>query len=175
MLQVTTDFFNSVLHRRMEMTDVLKFMNLWYISIVINDALIVAGTMSKISIEFRDFDNGLFTLTGIFLGLGALLVYFGLLRYLGFFSQYNVRLVFRARMKLLSFKVLILTLKRSAPSIGRFMVCTLILYAGFLFAGWVIIGPYSIKVRLLASRGCINPLTVVPDALRLLRSALLAH
>lgn len=60
--------------------------------IVVNDVLIVIGTVSKISIEFKDFDNSLFTLTGILLGTGALLVYVGVLRYFGFFSQYNVRL-----------------------------------------------------------------------------------
>jgi mucolipin len=68
----------------------MKFLNLWYVVIVVNDILIIFGTVSKVSIEFRDFDNGLFTLTGILLGVGALLVYFGLLRYLGFFNQYNV-------------------------------------------------------------------------------------
>jgi len=30
------------------------------------------------------------------------------------------------------------------------MVCTIILYLGFLIAGWVIIGPYSLKFRTLA-------------------------
>lgn len=93
---------------------------------------------------FRDFDNGLFTLTGILLGLGALLVYFGLLRYLGFFNQYNVSSAesFQALKHPPPFQILILTLKKSTPSILRFMVCTIILYFGFLFAGWIIIGPY---------------------------------
>lgn len=99
--------------------------------IVINDVCIVTGTVCKIAIEFRDFDNSMFTMTGVLLGIGCLLVYIGLFRYLGFFNQYNV---------------LILTLKRALPSIGRFMICTIILYVGFLIAGWVIIGPYSIKV-----------------------------
>jgi hypothetical protein len=57
----------------------------------------------------------------------------------------------------------VLTLKKSLPSILRFMVCAVILYCGFLMsvddkeyrylfylhffsAGWVIIGPYSMKV-----------------------------
>jgi len=43
-------------------------------------------------------------------------------------------------------QILILTMKKSLPAILRFMVCTIILYLGFLIAGWVIIGPYSIKV-----------------------------
>ncbi|PIO65096.1 hypothetical protein TELCIR_13251 [Teladorsagia circumcincta] len=66
--------------------------------------------------------------------MGALLVYVGVLRYFGFFNQYNI---------------LILTLKKSIPSMARFMSCAIVLYAGFLIAGWVIIGPYSMKFRTL--------------------------
>jgi hypothetical protein len=28
------------------------------------------------------------------------------------------------------------------------MVCTIILYFGFLFAGWIIIGPYRLKIKM---------------------------
>ena len=87
---MATSYFTRVLDQKLEMVDQLKFINLWYVSIVANDVLLAVGTISKIAIEFRDFDNALFTLTGLCLGLGVLLVYFGLLRYLGFFSQYNV-------------------------------------------------------------------------------------
>jgi hypothetical protein len=41
-------------------------------------------------------------------------------------------------------------MKKSAPSIMRFMVCTIILYFGFLFTGWIVLGPYSVKFRTLA-------------------------
>lgn len=41
----------------------------------------------------EDFDNDLFTTTGILLGMGALLVYVGVLRYFCFFSKYNVILL----------------------------------------------------------------------------------
>ena len=63
------------------------------------------------------------------------MVYMGLFRYLGFFNQYNV---------------LMLTFKKALPNLLRFMVCVIILYIGFLLAGWVIIGPYSIKFRSLS-------------------------
>uniref|UniRef100_A0A914RBN9 Polycystin cation channel PKD1/PKD2 domain-containing protein n=1 Tax=Parascaris equorum TaxID=6256 RepID=A0A914RBN9_PAREQ len=66
--------------------------------------------------------------------MGALLVYVGVLRYFCFFSKYNV---------------LILTMKKSLPNILRFMSCAAVLYMGFLVAGWVIIGPYSLKFRTL--------------------------
>ncbi|KAK6037903.1 hypothetical protein COOONC_24592 [Cooperia oncophora] len=126
------DYFENMFKIKMSISDQLDFLNLWYVMIVINDVLIIVGTLSKISIEFRDFDNSIFTLTGILLGMGALLVYVGVLRYFGFFNQYNI---------------LILTLKKSIPSMARFMSCAVVLYVGFLIAGWVIIGPYSMKFR----------------------------
>ncbi|CAD5211036.1 unnamed protein product [Bursaphelenchus okinawaensis] len=132
---MTEYFFETVFKVKMHLKDELSFLNMWYVMIVVNDVCIVIGTVCKIAIEFRDFDNSMFTLTGVLLGIGCLLVYIGLFRYLGFFNQYNV---------------LILTLKRAIPSIGRFLICTVILYVGFLIAGWVIIGPYSIKFRTLA-------------------------
>uniref|UniRef100_A0A1I7XP57 XK-related protein n=1 Tax=Heterorhabditis bacteriophora TaxID=37862 RepID=A0A1I7XP57_HETBA len=88
-LKKAVDYFENVFKIKMSVSDQLDFLNLWYVMIVINDVLIIVGTVSKITIEFRDFDNSLFTLTGIMLGMGALLVYVGVLRYFGFFSQYN--------------------------------------------------------------------------------------
>ena len=43
-------------------------------------------------------------------------------------------------------QILILTMKRSAPNILRFLVCALVFFFGFTFCGWVILGPYHIKV-----------------------------
>nr|AXS78296.1 mucolipin 1 [Anisakis simplex] len=135
LLKMTTcDYFECVLKRKLALSDELEFLNLWYVMIVINDICIALGTVFKISIEFRDFDSDLFTTTGILLGIGALLVYVGVLRYFCFFSKYNI---------------LILTMKRALPNILRFMSCAAVLYMGFLIAGWVIIGPYSLKFRTL--------------------------
>uniref|UniRef100_A0A0N4ZAV0 PKD_channel domain-containing protein n=1 Tax=Parastrongyloides trichosuri TaxID=131310 RepID=A0A0N4ZAV0_PARTI len=133
--ETTTAFFLKTFGKKMSITDQMDFLNMWYLMIVVNDVLMIFGTVCKVTIEFRDFDNDLFTITSIFLGSGALLVYVGLLRYLGFFNQYNV---------------LVLTLKKCIPNILRFLVCAIILYLGFLIAGWVIIGPYSLKFRTLA-------------------------
>lgn len=58
--------------------------------IVINDVLTTLGTIFKMSIEFNMFDSYLFTAAGILMGVGVLLVWCGILRYLGLFSQYNV-------------------------------------------------------------------------------------
>uniref|UniRef100_A0A915PTP7 Polycystin cation channel PKD1/PKD2 domain-containing protein n=1 Tax=Setaria digitata TaxID=48799 RepID=A0A915PTP7_9BILA len=131
----TIKFVENILGHELMLSDQLEFLNLWYVMIVINDVCIICGTLCKITIEFRDFDNDLFTTSGVLLGIGALLVYVGVLRYFCFFSKYNV---------------LILTIKKSLPNILRFMSCAAVLYAGFLIAGWVIIGPYSLKFRTLA-------------------------
>lgn len=87
---MTVDFFESVFHQRMTIKDELSFLNMWYVIIVVNDVCIVVGTACKVVIEFRDFDSNMFTMTGVLLGVGCLLVYIGLFRYLGFFNQYNV-------------------------------------------------------------------------------------
>uniref|UniRef100_A0A0K0EZJ6 PKD_channel domain-containing protein n=1 Tax=Strongyloides venezuelensis TaxID=75913 RepID=A0A0K0EZJ6_STRVS len=129
------NFLKKNLKIQLPMKDQLEFVNLWNVMIFVNDIFIIIGTVCKVSIEFRDFDNHLFTLSSIFLGGGTLLVYIGVLRYFGFFEQYNV---------------IVLTLKKSIPNIMRFMVCTLILYLGFLFSGWVLIGPYSYKFRTIS-------------------------
>ncbi|CEF67744.1 3-phosphoinositide-dependent protein kinase 1 [Strongyloides ratti] len=128
-------FFKKILKVDLPLRDQLEFVNLWNVMIFFNDIFIIIGTICKVTIEFRDFENHLFTLSSIFLGGGSLLVYIGVLRYFGFFDQYNV---------------IVLTLKKSLPNIMRFMVCTIILYLGFLFSGWVLIGPYSYKFRTIS-------------------------
>ncbi|CAJ0963694.1 unnamed protein product, partial [Mesorhabditis belari] len=132
----TVDFFENILRQPVALGDKLEFVNLWYVMILVNDVFIIIGTVCKVTIEFRDFDNDVFTLTGILLGVGALLVYVGVLRYFKFFNKYNI---------------LMLTLKKSLPNILRFLTCAAVLYMGFLIAGWVIIGPYSMKFRTLSS------------------------
>ncbi|KAL3084991.1 hypothetical protein niasHS_010060 [Heterodera schachtii] len=131
----TREYFDRAFGIRLSIQDKWEFFNMWYGIVVVNDLLLITSTVCKVSIQFRDFDSSaLFTLTGVLLGLGVFLVFFGLLRYFTFFSQYNV---------------IILTLRKSFPSILRFLVGAVILYCGFLFTGWVIIGPYSLKFRTL--------------------------
>uniref|UniRef100_A0A1I7V7J6 Mucolipin-3 n=1 Tax=Loa loa TaxID=7209 RepID=A0A1I7V7J6_LOALO len=86
----TVQFVRNTLGRELMLSDQLEFLNFWYVMIVINDICIICGTLCKITIEFRDFDNDLFTTSGILLGTGALLVYVGVLRYFCFFSKYNL-------------------------------------------------------------------------------------
>ena len=77
-----------------------------------------------------------FPILSLTLGTGNLFAWFGLLRYLGFFQTYNV---------------LILTMKGAAPNMSRFLLCAALLYTGFVFAGWSVLGPYNFKFASLMS------------------------
>ena len=70
------------------------------------------------------------------LGNGSLLVWIGVLRYLGFFRTYNV---------------LLLTVQGALPSMLRFLICASLLYVGFTVAGWAVLGPYHSKFSTLSS------------------------
>lgn len=43
-------------------------------------------------------------------------------------------------------QILLVTLKAAAPSVLRFSVCGSLLYFGYLFCGWIVLGPYHEKV-----------------------------
>jgi len=46
-------------------------------------------------------------------------------------------------------QILIRTMKRSAPDVLRFLTCTFVFFFGFAICGWVVLGPYHIKVSSL--------------------------
>jgi len=119
----------------------LEFLNLWYIMICTNDCLIIIGSIIKQFIESKSIVGDMWDVCSLMLGTGNLLVWFGLLRYLGFFKTYNV---------------LILTMKGAAPNMLRFLICASFIYIGFTFAGWVILGPYHFKFStLMSSSECL--------------------
>ncbi|XP_026325066.1 mucolipin-3-like [Hyposmocoma kahamanoa] len=134
--ELTVHFFQRAYNKHLSLEGRLEFLNIWYIMIIINDILIIMGSAIKEQIERNQFINDQWNICSLFLGLGNLLVWFGVLRYLGFFKTYNV---------------VILTLKKAAPKIFRFCVCALLIYAGFMFCGWLILGPYHMKFRSLAT------------------------
>lgn len=134
--QVTVKFFWQSYQRPLSCDGQMEFLNIWYIMIICNDVLLVMGSGLKQQIQANNFTANEWNACALFLGIGNLLVWFGLLRYLGFFKTYNV---------------VILTLKRAAPKMSRFLICALIIYAGFMFSGWLILGPYHIKFRSLAT------------------------
>lgn len=132
----TRKFFKTMYNKDLSIEGRLEFLNLWYIMIIVNDILIIIGSAVKEQIEKQEVAGDQWNVCGVLLGTGNLLVWFGVLRYLGFFKTYNV---------------VILTLKKATPKVARFLLCALLIYAGFTFCGWLILGPYHMKFRSLAS------------------------
>ncbi|CAD7005200.1 mucolipin-3 [Ceratitis capitata] len=132
----TVNFFRMHFGKELSFEGRMEFVNFWYVMIIINDLLLIIGSSLKEQIERKFLVVDQWDTCSLFLGVGNLLVWFGVLRYLGFFKTYNV---------------VILTLKRAAPKILRFLLAALLIYAGFTFCGWLILGPYHMKFRSLAT------------------------
>lgn len=132
----TMDFFQRKFNKKLSMEGRLEFLNLWYCMIIANDLLLIFGSAIKEQIERKQFFGDEWNLCSVFLGTGNLLVWFGVLRYLGFFKTYNV---------------VILTLKKAFPKVARFLLCAILIYAGFTFCGWLVLGPYHMKFRSLST------------------------
>ncbi|KAK7580221.1 hypothetical protein V9T40_000850 [Parthenolecanium corni] len=129
----TADFFRRVKGVELSMEGILEFWNFWFIMIIANDILIIIGSILERRISRNEYDSTEeWSFCSLCLGTGNMLVWFGVLRYFGFFKTYNV---------------VILTLKRAFPKMARFLLCTLIIYAGFVFCGWLVLGPFHIKFR----------------------------
>ena len=132
-----TAFFEKNYEIKLTTGETMQFLNLWYVVICINDVLIIIGTILKEMIENeRRTNNDLWDLCSTCLGVGNLLVWMGMLRYLGFFKKYNV---------------IMLTVREAIPNILRFTCCLSIMYLGFVFCGWVVLGPYQFKFSTLSS------------------------
>lgn len=117
-------------------SDQLKFIDFWLLMIILNDVLNIAGTVMKILGDSSQVvHSSHFTACSLFLGVGNLLVWLGLLRYLSYFRSYNV---------------IVLTLKRSVPHVLRFFICAMFIYCGFCCCGWVVLGPHHLKFRTLS-------------------------
>ncbi|XP_038038540.1 mucolipin-3 isoform X2 [Anas acuta] len=46
-------------------------------------------------------------------------------------------------------KLLILTLRAALPNVMRFCCCAAMIYLGYCFCGWIVLGPYHVKFRSL--------------------------
>nr|NVI71420.1 transient receptor potential cation channel, mucolipin ortholog [Cucujiformia] len=134
--RVTEFYFKTTFNKALSSVDKRKFFNLWYVMIIVNDILIVVGSSIQEQIEKEEFTSDQWNACSLCLGLGNLLVWFGVLRYLGFFKTYNV---------------VILTLEKAAPKVARFLLCAILIYAGFTFCGWLVLGPYHIKFKSLST------------------------
>ncbi|KAG8130068.1 hypothetical protein E2320_016655 [Naja naja] len=157
-------FFQQRYSQNICLSDRMEFLNGWYILLVVSDILTVSGTIMKIGIEskclehlrfgtqsyeqpapipphgvslhknFADYD-----VCGILLGTSTLLVWVGVMRYLSFFQKYNCQP-----------QILIVTMRVALPNVIRFCCCVAVIYLGYCFCGWIVLGPYHVKFRSLS-------------------------
>ncbi|XP_075689054.1 mucolipin-3 isoform X1 [Rhinoderma darwinii] len=113
-------------------SDQMEFVNGWYILIIVSDILSIVGSILKMEIQAKSLTS--YDVCSILLGTSTLLVWLGVIRYLGFFQKYNI---------------LILTLRAALPNVIRFCCCAAMIYLGYCFCGWIVLGPYHTKFRSL--------------------------
>ncbi|XP_044920729.1 mucolipin-2 isoform X2 [Mustela putorius furo] len=122
------DFFLEKYKRRVCDADQWEFINGWYILVIISDLMTIIGSILKMEIKAKNLTN--YDLCSILLGTSTLFVWVGVIRYLGYFQAYNV---------------LILTMQASLPKVLRFCACAGMIYLGYTFCGWIVLGPYHDK------------------------------
>nr|XP_019565759.1 PREDICTED: mucolipin-2 isoform X2 [Rhinolophus sinicus] len=121
-------FFLEKYKRRVCDADQWEFINGWYVMVIISDLMTIIGSILKMEIKVKNLTN--YDLCSILLGTSTLLVWVGVIRYLGYFQKYNV---------------LILTMQASLPKVLRFCACAGMIYLGYTFCGWIVLGPYHNK------------------------------
>ncbi|KAF4075213.1 hypothetical protein AMELA_G00231880 [Ameiurus melas] len=126
-------YFKNKLKHTVCWGDRMEFINGWYILLIISDLLTIAGSFIKIGIESKNISS--YDVCGILLGTSTLLVWVGVIRYLSFFQKYNI---------------LIVTLRAAFPNVIRFCCCVAVIYLGYCFCGWIVLGPYHVKFRSLS-------------------------
>ncbi|XP_068604981.1 mucolipin-3-like [Brachionichthys hirsutus] len=132
-LQLEFSVFSLTFYNKtVSWSDRMEFVNGWYILIIASDTLTVAGSALKIGIQTKYLTN--YDVCSILLGTATMLVWVGVIRYLGFFKKYNI---------------LILTLRAAFPNVIRFCCCVAMMYLGYCFCGWIVLGPYHDKFRTL--------------------------
>ncbi|XP_047414974.1 mucolipin-2 isoform X2 [Sciurus carolinensis] len=122
------NFFLEKYQRRVCDTDQWEFINGWYVLVIISDLMTIIGSILKMEIKAKNLTN--YDLCSILLGTSTLFVWVGVIRYLGYFQAYNV---------------LILTMQASLPKVLRFCACAGMIYLGYTFCGWIVLGPYHEK------------------------------
>ncbi|KAM4872055.1 mucolipin-2 [Thomomys bottae] len=125
-------FFLEKYKRRVCDADQWEFINWWYVLVIISDLMTIVGSILKMEIKVKNITN--YDLCSILLGTSTLFVWVGVIRYLGYFQAYNV---------------LILTMQASLPKVLRFCACAGMIYLGYTFCGWIVLGPYHEKFESL--------------------------
>uniref|UniRef100_A0A6Q2XDT5 Polycystin cation channel PKD1/PKD2 domain-containing protein n=1 Tax=Esox lucius TaxID=8010 RepID=A0A6Q2XDT5_ESOLU len=127
------EFFKTNMGRKVSWAERMEFINGWYILLIISDVFTITGSVIKICIESKN--SSAYDVCGILLGTSTLLVWVGVIRYLTFFQKYNI---------------LIVTLRAAFPNVIRFSCCVAVIYLGYCFCGWIVLGPYHVKFRSLS-------------------------
>ncbi|KAM9002129.1 mucolipin-3 isoform 1-T1 [Sarcophilus harrisii] len=126
------NFFLLRFKKEVSITDQMAFVNGWYILIIVSDMLTIVGSVLKMEIQAKSLSS--YDVCSILLGTSTMLAWLGAIRYLGFFQKYNL---------------LILTLQAALPNVIRFCCCAAMIYLGYCFCGWIVLGPYHVKFRSL--------------------------
>ncbi|XP_040263857.1 mucolipin-2 isoform X1 [Bufo bufo] len=121
-------FFLNKYNHHVCSADRLEFINGWYIMVIISDLMTIIGSVMKMEIKAKNLTS--YDVCSLLLGTSTLLVWVGVIRYLGYFQKYNV---------------LILTMQASLPKVLRFCCCAGMIYLGYTFCGWIVLGPYHEK------------------------------
>ncbi|XP_029474144.1 mucolipin-2 isoform X2 [Rhinatrema bivittatum] len=130
-LKLQKRFANFILekyNRHVCHADRLEFINGWYVLVIISDLMTIIGSILKMEIKAKNLTS--YDVCSLLLGTSTLLVWVGVIRYLGYFQKYNV---------------LILTMQASLPKVLRFCCCAGMIYLGYTFCGWIVLGPYHEK------------------------------
>ncbi|XP_066480267.1 mucolipin-2 [Tiliqua scincoides] len=122
------NFFLEKYKRHVCNADRLEFINGWYVLVIISDVMTIIGSIMKMEIKAKNLTS--YDVCSILLGTSTLFVWVGVIRYLGYFQTYNV---------------LILTMQASLPKVLRFCCCAGMIYLGYTFCGWIVLGPYHEK------------------------------
>ncbi|KAM4628642.1 mucolipin-2 [Polymixia lowei] len=128
LLQRFSRFFRENYNRKVCEDDQNEFLNGWYVLVIVSDLLAIVGSILKMEIQAKSLTS--YDVCSIFLGTSTLMVWVGVIRYLGYFQKYNV---------------LILTMKAAFPKVLRFCCCAGMIYLGYTFCGWIVLGPYHEK------------------------------
>ncbi|XP_035509078.1 mucolipin-2 [Morone saxatilis] len=128
LLQRFSRFLHENYNRKVCEDDQSEFLNGWYLLVIISDLLAIIGSILKMEIQAKSLTS--YDVCSIFLGTSTLMVWVGVIRYLGYFQKYNV---------------LILTMKAAFPKVLRFCCCAGMIYLGYTFCGWIVLGPYHEK------------------------------
>ncbi|KAM3619298.1 uncharacterized protein V6R79_005804 [Siganus canaliculatus] len=128
LLQRFSRFLSENYNRKVCEEDQGEFLNGWYLLVIVSDLLAIIGSILKMEIQAKSLTS--YDVCSIFLGTSTLMVWVGVIRYLGYFQKYNV---------------LILTMKAAFPKVLRFCCCAGMIYLGYTFCGWIVLGPYHEK------------------------------